>query len=125
MLKSPRAPLVSVTCSSDLLRRVQWRKNERHKAAVLPLTNVPEELCLSLQENFASVVSLNVLLDFHNCLWGLRVDSQTWNMLARRPLQYKTRDMIRKKLCNIFSSLADTRRARSECNAIQTFLLIA
>lgn len=57
MLKSPRAPLISVTCSSDLLRRVQWRKNESYKAAVLPLTNVPKQLSLSLQENFASVVS--------------------------------------------------------------------
>lgn len=65
MLKSQRAPLVSVTCSSDLLRRVQWRKNERHKAAV-PLTNVPTELShalsfslsLSLQANFASAFCL-------------------------------------------------------------------
>lgn len=80
---------------------------------------------VSLSRRISLLSSLNVLLDFHNCLWGLRVDGQTWNMLARRPLQYKTRDMIRKKPCNIFSSLADTRRVRSECNAIQTFLLIA
>lgn len=35
MLKSPRAPLVSVTCSSNLVRRVQWRKNEKHEAQQL------------------------------------------------------------------------------------------
>lgn len=55
MLKSPRAPLISVTCSSDLLMRVQWRKNESYKAAVLPLTNVPKELSLSLSMRILSL----------------------------------------------------------------------
>lgn len=67
MLKSPRAPLVSVTCSSNLLRRVQWRKNEKHEAQQL-------SHWLMFQKSspggfFSPFLSfLSVLLDFHNCL---------------------------------------------------------
>lgn len=46
MLKSQRAPLVSVTCSSDLLRRVQGeKKRETQKAAVLQPTVSKVSLC--------------------------------------------------------------------------------
>lgn len=71
-LKSRRAPLVSVTCYSDLLGWVQQRENERDKAQ----SNSLEKDELLLRGN------LNAALDFQNRLQGFLGKSQTWKVLC-------------------------------------------
>lgn len=87
MLKSPRAPLVSVTCSSNLLRRVQWRKNEKHEAQQL-------SHWLMFQKSSPGDFFSPLLVVSKRSAWfpqlssGLRTD-KSGKSLAKCPLQYK------------------------------------